>query len=176
MRALEILKNILHKQERYSGVSSMKPLIQETVEAIAELEALQEEQNKGYQALHCPSCQGGGCPVCGGSGFVFGKDIDFEAMQTPKSCDGCVYETANNGCKLYPCGLYCERFIGSIDRYEPSEPIFEWQWVALKKTTMGLTSWVNSCAWLTDEEFNALTKNTKEFTFVRLEETKRERK
>ncbi len=36
---------------------------------------LKELKSKGFQALHCPSCQGGGCPVCGGSGFVFGKDI-----------------------------------------------------------------------------------------------------
>jgi hypothetical protein len=46
---------------------------------------------------------------------------ELEVIQAPMSCDGCVYETANNGCKLYPCGLYCERFIGSIDRYEPKD-------------------------------------------------------
>lgn len=35
-----------------------------------------EYQNKiGFQALHCGQCQGGGCPVCGGSGFVFGKTL-----------------------------------------------------------------------------------------------------
>ena len=59
-------------------------------EAISELEALQqhvkdleEENKKGFQALHCPSCQGGGCTVCGESGFVFGRSIESQLSSNP---------------------------------------------------------------------------------------------
>jgi uncharacterized protein (UPF0335 family) len=36
---------------------------------------LKELKSQGFQALNCPQCQGGGCPVCGRSGFVFGRAV-----------------------------------------------------------------------------------------------------
>lgn len=78
-----VLKNYIEKIEHKYAISikSIKTLDQEISDLKNSYESLRGRFNqlisKGFQALHCPSCQGGGCPMCGGSGFVFGRDISF---------------------------------------------------------------------------------------------------
>ena len=38
-----------------------------------------------YEKLHCPNCQGGGCPICSGYGYILGKEI--------KNCNNCKFST-----------------------------------------------------------------------------------
>lgn len=71
------------------------------------IKELEEENKKGFQALHCPSCQGGGCPICGGSGFVFGRNIESQLSSNPLqlTCESCVQ---------VDCPMYLEAFNYSV--------------------------------------------------------------
>lgn len=100
--------------------ANMQATHQSTISQLqARIKDLEEKDKIGFQALNCSQCQGGGCPVCGGSGFVFGKNL-YKYHTEDRICGNCKFaqQTVYDGVIICTIGAHIFGRKAQMERVE----------------------------------------------------------